>query len=481
MTVVIKGGTIVTADYTYDSDILTQEDKIVAIGKDVEIPVGAEVIDAGGCYVMPGGIDPQTHMQLPIMGTNAVDDFYSGTAAMMAGGTTMLIDFVIPSKGTPLLEGYHTWRGWAEKAAADYSFHVAVTWWGDGVADDMRTLARDHGVNSFKHFLAYKGAIMADDEIMVNSFNVAKEVGAIVTIHGENGELVAHLQKKILEQGITGPEGHPASRPPEVEGEATNRAIRMAEMIGVPVYIVHTSSKDALDAIIAARLRGQVVFSEVLSQHLVIDDSIYRHPDWRTAAHHVMSPPFRPKKHQEALWHGLMSGLCQTTATDHCTFTTEQKMMGKDDFTKIPNGTGGLEDRMSILWHHGVNRSLLTLNQFVACTSTNAAKIFNIYPRKGAILEGADADIIVWDPEKTRTISADTHFQKVDFNLFEGMEVKGVNVATISRGRVTYSDGDLRAERGVGEYINRPCFSSYVKQAARLHELKQVTPVHRES
>ncbi len=480
MSVIIKGGTVVTAEQTFRADVITEGEKIVAVGPDLQAPSGAEVVDAGGCYVMPGGIDPQTHMQLPFMGTNAIDDFASGPAAAMSGGTTSIIDFVIPGKGERLYDAYKKWMGWAEKATADYSFHVAVTWWDDSVREDMGILANEHGVNSFKHFLAYKGAIMADDEILVQSFERARELGTMVTIHAENGELVAHLQKKMLEEGITGPEGHPASRPPEVEGEATNRAIRIAEMIGVPVYIVHTSSKDAMDAVVAARMRGQVVFSEVLSQHLVVDDSVYRNPDWRTAAHYVMSPPFRPKKHQDALWYALQSGMAQTTATDHCSFLTKQKQMGRHDFTKIPNGTGGLEDRMTILWQHGVNTGRITMNQFVALTSSNAAKIFNIYPKKGCLAPGADADVIVWDPEKTRTISAKTHKQKVDFNIFEGMEVQGVNVATLSRGKVTWKDGDMRAERGAGKYINRPTNGVYVQQARKLHEQRKVIPVKRE-
>lgn len=467
MSVWIQGGTVVTNDRTYRADVYCENGVIQQVGENLDIPSGAERVDAGGCYVMPGGIDPQTHMQLPFMGTHAVDDFYSGTAAMLTGGTTMLLDFVIPSPQTPLMDAFNTWQDWAQKAAADYSFHVAVTWWDESVPKDMERLARDHGVNSFKHFMAYKGAIMADDEILVASFEKARELGALVTVHAENGELVSHLQRRILEQGITGPEGHPLSRPPEVEGEAANRAIRIAEMVGVPLYIVHTSSSDALDAVTAARLRGQTVFSEVLSQHLVIDDSVYRNPDWRSAAHHVMSPPFRPAKHQDALWCGLQSGLIQTTATDHCTFLTEQKEAGRDDFTKIPNGTGGLEDRMSILWHHGVNTGRITPNQFVAVTSANAAKIFNIHPRKGAILKGADADVIVWDPNKSRTISAATHFQKVDFNIFEGMEVQGVNVATVSNGKLVYLDGDLRAERGAGRYVKRPCHAGYTQALAK--------------
>ena len=480
MAVIIRGGTVVTADQTFRADVLTEGETIIAVGENLEVPAGAEVVDAGGCYVMPGGIDPQTHMQLPFMGTAAVDDFFTGTTAMMTGGTTMLIDFVIPSKGQRLMDAWRQWNEWALKATGDYSFHVAVTWWDDQVPNEMRTLGRECGVNSFKHFLAYKGAIMADDEILVRSFEVIRELGAMATIHAENGELVAHMQQRVFEQGIRGPEGHPLSRPAQVEGEATHRAIRIAEMIGVPVYIVHTSSRDAMEEVVRARLRGSTVFSEVLSQHLVIDDSVYRHPDWDTAAHYVMSPPFRPKEHQEYLWHALASGQAQTTATDHCSFKTEQKRMGRDDFRKIPNGTGGLEDRMTILWHHGVNKGRLTMNQFVAVTSTNAAKLFNIYPRKGAIAVGADADVIVWDPEKTRTISAKTHHQATDFNIFEGMEVRGVNVATVRRGVVQYLDGDVRVERGTGKFIPRPTGAAYVQALQEKSAASVPQPVVRE-
>lgn len=479
MSVVIRGGTVVTADRTYRADVRCEGETIVEVSEDLEVPSGAELVDAGGCFVMPGGIDPQTHMQLPFMGTAATDDFYSGTTAMMTGGTTSLIDFVIPAKGQRLMDAWRQWNEWAQKSTGDYGFHVAVTWWDEQVPNEMRELATQRGVNSFKHFMAYKGAIMADDEILVNSFKIVREVGAMATIHAENGELVAHLQNEIFEQGITGPEGHPLSRPPAVEAEATNRAIRIAEMIGVPVYIVHTSSRDAMEEVIRARTRGQTVFSEVLSQHLVIDSSVYRNPDWRTAAHHVMSPPFRDNTHQEFLWNALASGQAQTTATDHCSFLTEQKQMGKDDFRKIPNGTGGLEDRMSILWHHGVNQGRFGPERFVQVTSTNAAKLFNIYPKKGAIMPGADADVIVWDPSKSRTISAKTHHQNVDFNIFEGMQVQGVNVATVRRGAVTYLDGDVRVERGTGKFIHRPCGAPYVKALQKKLQKQAPTPVKR--
>jgi len=479
MATLIRGGTVVTAERTFRSDVLCSDGKIAAIGLDLDAPAGAEIIDAGGALVMPGGIDPHTHMELPFMGTVASEDFFTGTSAAAAGGTTMCIDFVIPGPGQSLLEAYRQWRGWAEKAASDYSFHVAVTWWGDQVHADMGTLVAEHGVNSFKHFMAYKNAIMCDDEVLVNSFTRARELGALCTVHAENGELVYRLQQEIFDRGITGPEGHPLSRPPEVEGEAANRAIRIAQVLGVPLYVVHTSCKEALQAITRARLEGQRVFGEVLAQHLLIDDSVYRNTDWRSAAHYVMSPPFRSKEHQDALWKGLQAGMLQTTATDHCCFCTPQKSAGKDDFRMIPNGTGGLEDRMSVLWHHGVRTGRLTPNEFVRVTSTNCAQIFNIHPRKGSISVGADADIVVWDPDGTRTISAETHHQNIDFNIYEGMEVVGVPAVTLSRGRVLWKDGQLHTVRGTGQYIDRPPFASYYDAIKRVKALQAPTAVER--
>ena len=391
MSVLIKNGTIVNADQSFSADVLCADGKIQEIGSNISAPNGAEVIDAAGQFVMPGGIDPHTHMQLPFMGTVASEDFYTGTAAGLAGGTTMIIDFVIPSPQTSILEAYHQWREWAEKSVADYSFHVAITWWDETVHADMKTLVEKHGVNSFKHFMAYKGAIMAPDEILVNSFNRSLELGAMPTVHAENGEMVAQLQKKIFDMGITGPEGHPLSRPPEVEAEAANRAISIANVYGVPLYIVHVSTKQSLEAITRARNSGQKVFGEVLAGHLLVDESVYLDKNFESAAAHVMSPPFRAKEHQDALWKGLLSGNLQTTATDHCCFCADQKAAGKDDFRITPNGTAGVENRMEVLWHHGVNTGLFNMNEFVKLTSTNAAQIFNIYPRKGSVSVGADA------------------------------------------------------------------------------------------
>ena len=461
MSVLIKNGTIVNADQSFSADVLCADGKIQEIGSNISAPSGAEIIDAAGQFVMPGGIDPHTHMQLPFMGTVASEDFYTGTAAGLAGGTTMIIDFVIPSPQTSILEAYHQWREWAEKSVADYSFHVAITWWDETVHADMKTLVEYHGVNSFKHFMAYKGAIMAPDEILVNSFNRSLELGAMPTVHAENGEMVAQLQKKIFDMGITGPEGHPLSRPPEVEAEAANRAISIANVYGVPLYIVHVSTKQSLEAITRARNSGQKVFGEVLAGHLLVDESVYLDKNFESAAAHVMSPPFRAKEHQEALWKGLLSGNLQTTATDHCCFCADQKAAGKDDFRITPNGTAGVENRMEVLWHHGVNTGLFNMNEFVKLTSTNAAQIFNIYPRKGSISVGADADIVVWDPEKTKKISAKTHHQNIDFNIFEGMEVKGCASHTISAAKVVYANGELKVERGAGRYVDRPPYSSF--------------------
>ena len=479
MIVLIKGGTVINADQSVRADVLCKDGVIADIGEGLKAPKGAAVVDAGGQYVMPGGIDPHTHMQLPFMGTVASEDFYSGTAAGLAGGTTMIIDFVIPNPQQRIMDAYQQWREWAEKAVADYSFHVAITWWDETVHADMETLVRKHGVNSFKHFMAYKGAIMADDEILVNSFTRALELGAIVTVHAENGELVYTLQQKLYEQGLTGPEAHPLSRPPEVEAEAANRAIRIAEVLRVPLYVVHNSCRQSLEAITRARNEGQRVFGEVLAGHLLIDDSVYRNKDFEVAAAHVMSPPFRPKEHQDALWRGLQSGNLQTTATDHCCFCADQKAAGKDDFRIIPNGTAGIENRLEVLWHHGVSTGRLTMNEFVRVTSTNAAQIFNIYPRKGSISVGADADIVVWDPAASKTISAKTHHQNVDYNIFEGMTVTGCASHTISQGNVVYADGKLDVERGAGRYVDRPAFAPYYDALKIQAERAEPVPVQR--
>lgn len=452
MSKVIKGGTVVTADLTYKADVLVDGGKIVSIGDNLS---GDEVLDASGCYVMPGGIDPHTHLEMPFMGTYSTDDFESGTRAALSGGTTMVVDFCLPAPEQSLLEALQAWDNKSTKAMCDYSFHMAITWWGKQVFDEMETVVKDKGITTFKHFMAYKGALMVDDDEMYASFQRCAALGALPLVHAENGDVVASLQAKLLAEGNNGPEAHAYSRPPEVEGEATNRAIMIADMAGVPVYIVHTSCEESHEAIRRARQLGKRVYGEPLIQHLVLDESEYANADWDHAARRVMSPPFRNKQHQDSLWAGLQSGSLQVVATDHCAFTTKQKRSGIGDFTQIPNGTGGLEDRLPLLWSNGVGTGRLTMNEFVAVSSTNIAKILNTYPRKGAILEGSDADILVMDSKRSKTISADTQQSAIDYNVFEGIKVTGLPRFVLTRGHVAVREDEVDGHMGHGEFVPR--------------------------
>jgi dihydropyrimidinase len=476
MSTVIKGGTIVTADLSYAADLRIEAGRITEIGPDLK---GDTALDATGCYVMPGGIDPHTHLEMPFMGTYSADDFESGTRAALSGGTTMVIDFALPSPGQGLLDALKMWDNKAGRANCDYSYHMAVTWWGEQVFNEMQTVIQDRGINTFKHFMAYKGALMVNDDELFASFNRLAELGGIAMVHAENGDVVAELTAKLLAQGNTGPEAHAYSRPAQVEGEATNRAIMIADMAGVPLYVVHVSSEDAHEAIRRARSLGKRVWGEPLIQHLTLDESEYFHPDWDHAARRVMSPPFRDKKHQDSLWAGLMSGSLSVVATDHCAFTTEQKRYGIGDFSKIPNGTGGLEDRMPMLWTHGVATGRITPNEFVAITSTNIAKILNCYPKKGAILVGADADVVVWDPTKEKTIAAKTQQSAIDYNVFEGHKVKGLPRFTLTRGHVAVHDGEIRTQEGHGQFVKRPGNGTVNRALSTWKELTAPRPVER--
>lgn len=475
MSKVIKGGTVVTADRTYVGDVKIEGGVIVEIGDNLS---GDETLDATGCYVMPGGIDPHTHLEMPFMGTYSTDDFESGTRAALAGGTTMVVDFALPAPGQSLLEALSMWDNKSTRANCDYSFHMAITWWGEQVFDEMEDITK-RGINTFKHFLAYKGALMVNDDELYSSFKRCAELGVTPLVHAENGDVVAELSAQLLADGNNGPEAHAYSRPPQVEGEATNRAIMIADMAGAPLYVVHTSCEDSHEAIRRARMQGKRVWGEPLIQHLTLDESEYFNQDWDHAARRVMSPPFRNKKHQDSLWAGLQSGSLSVVATDHCAFTTEQKRSGIGDFTKIPNGTGGLEDRMPMLWTHGVNTGRLTMNEFVAVTSTNIAKILNTYPKKGAILVGADADIVVWDPKREKTIAADKQQSAIDYNVFEGKHVVGLPRFTLSRGQVAVVEGEIKTQEGHGQFVARPPNGTTNKALSKWKDLTAPNPVKR--
>jgi dihydropyrimidinase len=475
MSLVIKNGTVVTADLSFAADVRIEGGVITEIGPDLK---GTRELDATGCYVMPGGIDPHTHLEMPFMGTYSADDFDSGTRAALAGGTTMVVDFILPGQGQDLMDAAKMWSNKSGRAQCDYSYHMAVTWWGPKVWEGMAESVKA-GITSFKHFMAYKGALMVNDDELFASFRRVGDLGGLAMVHAENGDVVAELTAKLLAEGNTGPEGHAYSRPPQVEGEATNRAIMIADMAGVPLYVVHVSCEDAHEAIRRARAAGKRVWGEPLIQHLTLDETEYFHPDWDHAARRVMSPPFRNKQHQDSLWAGLQSGSLSVVATDHCSFTTEQKRFGRGDFSKIPNGTGGLEDRMPMLWTHGVGTGRLTPEEFVAITSTNIAKILNCYPRKGAVRVGSDADLVVWDPAKSKTISAGTQTSKIDYNVFEGHKVTGLPRFTLTRGRVAIHDGEPRAQEGWGRFVAREARPAVNRALSQWKDLTAPRPVVR--
>ena len=478
MSKLIRNGTIVTADRTWKADVLVEGETIKAIGENLK---GDEEIDATDAYVIPGGIDPHTHLEMPFMGTTAAETFESGTFAAASGGTTMLVDFVLPGPDGSLLTALDEWDRKAKpQICVDIGYHMAITGWNETIWREMDAVVK-RGVNTFKHFMAYKGALMVEDDEMFASFRRCAELGALPLVHAENGDIVAALQEKYMADGLTGPEGHAWSRPPEVEGEAANRAIMIADAAGVPLYIVHVSCEQAHEAIRRARQKGMRVYGEPLIQHLTLDEREYFHKDWEYAARRVMSPPFRDKAHQDSLWAGLAAGSLQVVATDHAAFTTEQKRMGLKGFPSIPNGTGGLEERLAMLWTKGVETGRLTPNEFVAVTSTNIAKILNVYPRKGAIVEGADADVVVWDPKLKKTVSAGTQKSIIDYNVFEGFEVTGQARYTLSRGDVVWAEGrNSQPQPGRGMFVPRPAFPAPHKALATWKELMSPRRIERD-
>ncbi|WGH77887.1 dihydropyrimidinase [Jannaschia ovalis] len=479
MSKVIKNGTIVTADRQWKADILIEGETIAEIGENLS---GDETIDASDAYVIPGGIDPHTHLEMPFMGTTAAETFESGTFAAAAGGTTMLVDFCLPGEDGSLLSAIDDWdRKSKDQICTDISYHMAITGWSETIFDEMEKVVRERGINTFKHFMAYKGALMIEDDEMFASFRRCAELGALPLVHAENGNVVAALQEKYMAEGITGPEGHAYSRPPEVEGEAANRAIMIADAAGTPLYIVHVSCEQAHEAIRRARQKGMRVYGEPLIQHLTLDETEYFDKDWQYAARRVMSPPFRDKAHQDSLWAGLASGSLQVVATDHAAFSDEQKRMGVDDFTRIPNGTGGLEERMAMLWTKGVETGRLTPEEFVAVTSTNIAKILNIYPMKGGLNVGGHADVVVWDPSIQRTVSVSTQKSIIDYNVFDGMHLGAAPRYTLSRGEVVWAHGQNSQPRpGRGKFVRRPAYPSAAKALSKWKALNTPRKIERD-
>ncbi|GLG93624.1 CAD protein [Gryllus bimaculatus] len=607
----IKNGRVVNDDSIVDGDVYIEDGLIKQLGRNLIIPGGTRIIDARGKLVIPGGIDPHTHLSFEFMGAKSPDDFYQGTKAALAGGTTMLIDFALPKKGESLIEAYEHWRQLADdRVCCDYGLHVGVTWWSEKVKEEMAVLCKEHGINSFKMFMAYKDVFMVNDTELYQIFDRCKEIGAIAQVHAENGSVIAENAKKLLASGVKGPEGHERSRPEDVEAEAVNRACVIANqaspffssdgtqfnketstfctnkimkfhelgieekiksesnvihdirllfkvvlLVSCPLYVVHVMSKSAAAVVDAARKNGQRVFGETLAAAVGTDGTHCSHPCFQHAAAHILSPPLNPDPstkdrlveylaktsqdinvncplyvvrvmskssgdainqkrnegvvvfgealassigtdgtHQwntcwqhaaahvtspplrpdpttpEHLMNLLSSDGLQVTGSDNATFSSKDKLLGKDDFTKIPNGVNGVEDRMSVVWEKGVHSGKMDPTRFVAVTSANAAKIFNIYPRKGCIAVGSDADIVIWDPNQTRTISAKTHHQGNDFNIFEGMVCHGVPEYVIVNGRVCVDEGALKAVQGYGRFIPTPPFSPYVFEQVKSRE-----------
>ncbi|GGA14110.1 D-hydantoinase [Paenibacillus marchantiophytorum] len=470
MAKLIQNGTIVTAVDQYQADILIEDGIITLIGRNI-VREDAEIIDAAGHYVFPGGIDPHTHLDMPFGGTVTADDFETGTRAAAFGGTTTVIDFCLTNKGVPLSQSVLTWhRKAAGKAVIDYSFHLMIAEITDDVLAELPKMIHEEGITSLKVFMAYKNVFQADDGTLYRTLLEAKRHGALVMVHAENGDVIEYLIKEALEAGHTDPIYHALTRPSLIEGEATGRAAKLTELAGSQLYVVHVTCEEAVQQITAARNKGVDIWGETCPQYLVLDQTYLEMPNFE-GAKYVWSPPLRPKFHQEALWTALSKGQLQTLGSDQCSFNfVGQKDLGLDDFSKIPNGGPCIEDRFSILYSEGVAKGRITLNQFVDIVSTRSAKLFGLFPKKGTIAIGCDADIVIFDPHIHRIISADTHHMHVDYNPFEGLEIKGEPVTVLSRGEFVIRDKQFAGTPGTGQFIKR---GTYQAASADLKLLKE--------
>jgi dihydropyrimidinase len=451
----IRNGTVVTARETKAADVLIEGARIAEVRGGIPTDRAENVIDATAMYVIPGGIDAHTHLDMPFGGTTSADDFETGTRAAAFGGTTSIVDFAIQARGTKMRSALDTWWKKAEnKAVIDYGLHMIVTDLGTSGLEDMDEMV-DEGVASFKLFMAYPNVLMVDDATIFKALARTAKNGALICMHAENGSVIDVIIAKALAEGKTAPIYHALTRPTRAEAEAVHRAIAMAEIAGAPVYIVHLSSEDALNEVREARDRGVPAFAETCPQYLLLSIEELERPNFE-GAKYVFTPPLRTKENLPKLWDGLKHDHLQVVSTDHCPFCFEdQKILGQDDFTKIPNGGPGIENRLQLIYHYGVNAGKLSMNRFVEITSTTPARIFGMYPRKGEIAAGSDADIVIWDPKAPFTISAKTHHMRVDYSMFEGYEVQGNALTVISRGEVIVDGGQFYGKAGRGEYLRR--------------------------
>jgi dihydropyrimidinase len=454
MSLLIRNADIINAGSRCTADIWIENETITAIGQNIKVAPDAEVIDAAGRMVFPGFIDPHVHIYLPFMATFAKDTHETGSIAALVGGTTTYIEMVCPSRNDDALEGYRLWKSKAEgNSACDYTFHMAVTRFDESTEAQLREIVED-GIASFKIFLSYKNFFGVDDGEMYQTLTLAKKLGVIVTAHCENAELVGRLQQMLLAAGKTGPEFHEPSRPESVEAEGTGRFATFLENTGAAGYVVHLSSKGALDAAMAAKARGVRIWIESVLPHFLLDKTYAERPGVE-GMKHVMSPPLRDKRNQKFLWDALAQGFVDTVGTDHCPFDTAQKLMGKDAFTQIPNGIPGIEERVNLLYTYGVKRGTLSLERFVDAASTRAAKLFGLYPRKGTIAVGSDADLVIWDDTYRGTVTAAAQHSNCDYSGFEGMEIEGRPAVVTVRGKVQVRDGKFVGERGRGHLLKR--------------------------
>jgi dihydropyrimidinase len=463
--VLIKGGRVITAADDYVGDVFIENERISLIGESLDVEAD-RVIDASGKYVLPGGIDPHTHLDMPFGGTVTIDDVESGQTAAAFGGTTCHVDFVIQPQGSSFAEALDEWRAKANgKQVIDMGYHMAITDLHEGGSLEELASLPEQGVTSYKLFMAYKGALMVDDETLFRSMQVAADSGALVMVHAENGDAIDVLVKEALAAGNTEPHWHALTRPPETEGEATNRAIQLARVAGAPLYVVHVSCREAVEPIALAREKGWDIHGETCTQYFFVDYTFLERPDFE-GAKYVYTPPPRDKANQDVLWNAVRTDILSAISTDHCAFNWDgQKTLGRDDFSKIPNGGPGLENRLHMIHEFGVRAGRISLNRMVELLSTNPAKLFGLYPRKGTIAVGSDADIVVFDPERRLTITAANHHSKIDYNLYEGTEVTGSPEVVLLRGQVLVENDELVASPGVGQFVARAKFGEELKAA----------------